>query len=164
MRKQPWYRPAGRLESSSNFVTPQETRDGIRCHSAFCTGNCYVQVEINRYFSCFHRAVYSGNDVIILDDPLSAVDAHVGKTIFFDCIKNLLKGKTVIFVTHQLQYLKDCDQVLLLRDGRIAEIGIHDDLMEDDKEYAALIRYTNADDTNNSTGNLHIKKFCEFAP
>ena len=84
--------------------------------------------------------MYSGNEIIILDDPLSAVDAHVGKTIFFDCIKDLLRGKTVIFVTHQLQYLKDCDQVLLLKEGRIAEIGQHDQLMDADKEYAALIR------------------------
>lgn len=100
------------------------------------------------------RAVYSGNDVIILDDPLSAVDAHVGKTIFFDCIKTLLAGKTIIFVTHQLQYLKDCDQVLLLKEGRIAEIGVHNDLMDADNEYAALIKnfYLEQEDDKNKDG------------
>uniref|UniRef100_A0A674DV02 ATP binding cassette subfamily C member 12 n=1 Tax=Salmo trutta TaxID=8032 RepID=A0A674DV02_SALTR len=49
------------------------------------------------------RAVYSNKDIILLDDPLSAVDAHVGKHIFEECIKKTLKGKSIILVTHQLQ-------------------------------------------------------------
>lgn len=51
------------------------------------------------------RAVYSNRDIILLDDPLSAVDAHVGKHIFEKCIKKELKGKSVILVTHQLQVI-----------------------------------------------------------
>ena len=43
------------------------------------------------------------SDVVLLDDPLSAVDQHVGKHIFTKCIKGILQEKTVIFVTHQLQ-------------------------------------------------------------
>ena len=42
-------------------------------------------------------------DIYLLDDPLSAVDPHVGQHLFDHCIKNSLRGKTVIFVTHQLQ-------------------------------------------------------------
>lgn len=49
------------------------------------------------------RAVYSNRDIFLLDDPLSAVDAHVGKHIFEECIKKELKGKSIILVTHQLQ-------------------------------------------------------------
>lgn len=49
------------------------------------------------------RAVYSNKDIFLLDDPLSAVDAHVGKHIFEECIKKELHGKSVILVTHQLQ-------------------------------------------------------------
>lgn len=49
------------------------------------------------------RAVYSNRDIFLLDDPLSAVDAHVGKHIFEECIKKELHGKSIIFVTHQLQ-------------------------------------------------------------
>ena len=49
------------------------------------------------------RAVYSDKDILLLDDPLSAVDVHVGRHIFSECINKLLKGKTILFVTHQLQ-------------------------------------------------------------
>ena len=49
------------------------------------------------------RALYADRDIYLLDDPLSAVDAHVGKHIFEECISGALKGKTVLFVTHQLQ-------------------------------------------------------------
>uniref|UniRef100_A0A3B4BKB0 ABC transporter domain-containing protein n=1 Tax=Periophthalmus magnuspinnatus TaxID=409849 RepID=A0A3B4BKB0_9GOBI len=50
------------------------------------------------------RAVYSNRDIVLLDDPLSAVDAHVGKHIFEECIKKELHGKSVILITHQLQH------------------------------------------------------------
>lgn len=53
------------------------------------------------------RAVYSNKDIFLLDDPLSAVDAHVGKHIFEECIKKELQGKSIILVTHQLQVGKD---------------------------------------------------------
>lgn len=49
------------------------------------------------------RAIYSDRELYLLDDPLSAVDAHVGKHIFKECIKKMLRGKTIILVTHQLQ-------------------------------------------------------------
>ena len=49
------------------------------------------------------RCVYKQSDVVLLDDPLSAVDQNVGKHIFKQCIKHYLRDKTVIFVTHQLQ-------------------------------------------------------------
>ena len=60
------------------------------------------------------RAVYRDADIYLLDDPLSAVDAHVGKTIFHDCINGLLKNKTRLLVTHQVQYLKEADTIILL--------------------------------------------------
>ncbi|XP_071497740.1 ATP-binding cassette sub-family C member 5-like [Diadema antillarum] len=86
------------------------------------------------------RALYADRDIYLLDDPLSAVDAHVGLHIFTHCINGALKGKTVLFVTHQLQYLKDCDIVMTMMDGRIVERGHHDDLMAVDGVYANLIR------------------------
>eukprot|EP00058_Branchiostoma_floridae_P018052 XP_002603541.1 hypothetical protein BRAFLDRAFT_280495 [Branchiostoma floridae] len=86
------------------------------------------------------RAVYSNRDIYLLDDPLSAVDAHVGQHIFHHCIMGALKDKTVVFVTHQLQYLHLCDQVLLMKDGGIAEKGEHSQLMTAGEDYARMIQ------------------------
>uniref|UniRef100_A0AAX7VHZ3 ATP-binding cassette, sub-family C (CFTR/MRP), member 12 n=1 Tax=Astatotilapia calliptera TaxID=8154 RepID=A0AAX7VHZ3_ASTCA len=85
------------------------------------------------------RAVYSNKDIFLLDDPLSAVDAHVGKHIFEECIKKELQGKSVILVTHQLQYLEFCDDILVLDDGEIREAGNHQTLMNASGRYAQLI-------------------------
>lgn len=65
------------------------------------------------------RAVYSDRDMYLLDDPLSAVDQHVGQHLFSHVIKGQLKDKTVVLVTHQLQYLSRCDAVLFLKGGQI---------------------------------------------
>ncbi|XP_072871819.1 ATP-binding cassette sub-family C member 12 isoform X4 [Chlorocebus sabaeus] len=85
------------------------------------------------------RAVYSDCQLYLLDDPLSAVDAHVGKHVFEECIKKTLRGKTVVLVTHQLQFLESCDEVILLEDGEICEKGTHKELMEERGHYAKLI-------------------------
>ncbi|XP_045132970.1 multidrug resistance-associated protein 5-like isoform X4 [Portunus trituberculatus] len=84
------------------------------------------------------RAIYADRDVYLLDDPLSAVDAHVGSHLFQWVIKRALQGKTTIFVTHQLQYLPQCDRVLLIQDGRVAGFDLHAKLLEDSSEYATL--------------------------
>lgn len=94
------------------------------------------------------RAVYSNRDIFLLDDPLSAVDAHVGKHIFEECIKKELKGKSVILVTHQLQYLEFCDQVLLLDNGEIKEAGTHSELMKSKARYAHLINNFQLEQSN----------------
>ncbi|KAK9764427.1 hypothetical protein K7432_008067 [Basidiobolus ranarum] len=63
------------------------------------------------------RAVYQKADLYILDDPLSAVDPHVGYKMFNECIRTFLGDKTVILATHQLQFVKDCDSVIILEAG-----------------------------------------------
>jgi ATP-binding cassette subfamily C (CFTR/MRP) protein 4 len=60
------------------------------------------------------RAVYADADIYLLDDPLSAVDAKVGKHIFESCISGMLGNKIRVLVTHQLQYLKNADYVMIL--------------------------------------------------
>ncbi|XP_063925187.1 probable multidrug resistance-associated protein lethal(2)03659 isoform X2 [Zophobas morio] len=57
------------------------------------------------------------------NDPLSAVDVHVGKQIFEKCIRNYLKNKTTILITHQIQYLDNTDIVYLIENGKIMESG-----------------------------------------
>ncbi|GAB4815546.1 hypothetical protein N2152v2_002592 [Parachlorella kessleri] len=74
------------------------------------------------------RACYSGADLYLLDDPLSAVDAHVGRHLFDKCICGLLAGATRVLVTHQLQYLEAADCVVVVRDGRIFERGTYREL------------------------------------
>ncbi|XP_015262676.1 PREDICTED: multidrug resistance-associated protein 5 [Gekko japonicus] len=83
------------------------------------------------------RALYSENSIYILDDPLSALDAHVGNHIFNSAIRKHLKSKTVLFITHQLQYLVDCDEVVFMKEGCITERGSHEDLMNLNGDYAA---------------------------
>uniref|UniRef100_G3WLH3 ATP-binding cassette sub-family C member 5 n=1 Tax=Sarcophilus harrisii TaxID=9305 RepID=G3WLH3_SARHA len=84
------------------------------------------------------RALYSDRSIYILDDPLSALDAHVGNHIFNSAIRKYLKSKTVLFVTHQLQYLVDCDQVIFMKEGCITERGSHEQLMDLNGDYAAI--------------------------
>ncbi|KAM6953651.1 ATP-binding cassette sub-family C member 5 [Aplochiton taeniatus] len=84
------------------------------------------------------RALYSDRPILLLDDPLSAVDAHVGSHLFYNAIRGAAKGKTVIFVTHQLQYLPECDDVILMKDGQITEHGTHSQLMGRERDYANL--------------------------
>ncbi|XP_048461942.1 ATP-binding cassette sub-family C member 12 [Rhincodon typus] len=96
------------------------------------------------------RAVYSDQEVYLLDDPLSAVDAHVGKHIFEQCIKKALQKKTVILVTHQLQYLEHCDEIVLLEDGKIKEKGKHELLMNENGHYASLINNYQMNQPNSS--------------
>ncbi|KAJ1825710.1 hypothetical protein LPJ56_002546, partial [Coemansia sp. RSA 2599] len=71
------------------------------------------------------RAVYSRADIYILDDPLAAVDAHVGKHIFTHVLgpQGMLKTRARILVTNAVQYLANTDSVVMLHDGRILEQG-----------------------------------------
>ncbi|XP_078665040.1 ATP-binding cassette sub-family C member 8-like [Branchiostoma floridae x Branchiostoma belcheri] len=71
------------------------------------------------------RALYSAADIVILDDPLSALDVHVGTQLFEEGIVGLLaaEGRTVILVTHKLQLLPQADLILVMKDGQVAHQG-----------------------------------------
>ena len=75
------------------------------------------------------RAVYADADVYLLDDPLSAVDAHVGRHLFDACICGALGAKTRVLVTHQLQYIQAAWRIAVLKAGEIAELGTYDELV-----------------------------------
>ncbi|XP_051873220.1 ATP-binding cassette sub-family C member 5-like isoform X2 [Pristis pectinata] len=111
------------------------------------------------------RALYSDRSIYILDDPLSALDAHVGNHIFNNAIKKQLNLKTVLFITHQLQYLVNCDEVLLMKDGCITERGSHEELMILNGDYAAMFNNLQLGDTphievinNKKNTNSSLKK------
>ena len=79
------------------------------------------------------RAVYSDADIYLLDDPLSAVDTKVGKQLFESCILGHLSGHIRLLVTHQLQYLKDVDRVLVMENGSIIHQGKYAEILDVDQ-------------------------------
>ncbi|XP_069101813.1 multidrug resistance-associated protein 1-like isoform X2 [Argopecten irradians] len=78
------------------------------------------------------RAVYSNSNIYLFDDPLSAVDSHVGKAIFDKVIGNegLLKGKTRILVTHGVHWLPKVDKIIVMDNGQISEVGSYEQLLD----------------------------------
>lgn len=75
-----------------------------------------------------------------MDDPLSAVDAHVGKALFTDAILGALRarGKTVILVTHALHFLSQCDYIYTMANGHIVEAGSYTELIARGGDFARL--------------------------
>ncbi|XP_027336486.1 ABC transporter C family member 8-like isoform X2 [Abrus precatorius] len=75
------------------------------------------------------RAVYNDADIYLLDDPFSAVDAHTASILFNDCVRSALRRKTVIVVTHQVEFLSKVDKILVMEGGEITQIGGYEDLL-----------------------------------
>lgn len=75
------------------------------------------------------RAAYAKSATYLLDDPLSAVDPKIANHIFKHCIKNFLAGKTVVLVTHQLQFLPQADKIVMMKDGRVVDCGSYNELI-----------------------------------
>uniref|UniRef100_A0A670Z177 Multidrug resistance-associated protein 1 n=1 Tax=Pseudonaja textilis TaxID=8673 RepID=A0A670Z177_PSETE len=99
------------------------------------------------------RAVYADTDIYLLDDPLSAVDAHVGKHIFDKVIgpKGLLKHKTRILVTHGVSYLPLMDTIVVLSEGKISEMGSYQELLKHGGAFAEFL-HTYAGVDHNAAG------------
>lgn len=95
------------------------------------------------------RAIYFNSDIIALDDPLSALDAGVGKALFFNAIMGALSGKTRILVTHALHFLPHVDNIILMEDGRITETGTYQELKANGQSFARLIREFGSEDQQN---------------
>lgn len=87
------------------------------------------------------RVVYADPDVVLLDDVLAAVDAHVGKKLFDECVLGFLRaqGKTVFLVTNQLGLLDACDDVMVLVGGALVEHGSCDALRATGHAFAKLM-------------------------
>ena len=90
------------------------------------------------------RSVYSNGSLYLLDDPLSAVDAHVGKHMFEKVIgpKGLLKNKTRVLVTHGVSFLPEVDNIVVMKDGCITETGSYTELLAQKGAFADfLVQY-----------------------
>lgn len=88
------------------------------------------------------RAIYFDADLILMDDPLSAVDAHVGRHIFDNAIMGLLKNKARILATHQLWVLNRCDRIIWMEEGKIQAIDTFTNLMENHVGFQQLMETT----------------------
>ncbi|KAF2932969.1 hypothetical protein DAI22_04g042000 [Oryza sativa Japonica Group] len=85
------------------------------------------------------RAVYQNCDIYLLDDVFSAVDAHTGSSIFKECLRGMLKGKTILLVTHQVDFLHNVDNIFVMRDGMIVQSGKYDELLDAGSDFLALV-------------------------
>ncbi|CAD6189209.1 unnamed protein product [Caenorhabditis auriculariae] len=96
------------------------------------------------------RAVYQNKNVYLLDDPLSAVDAHVGKHIFEKVIgpNGILNNTTRIFVTNCTSFLKEADRIAVINNGRITHIDEYDNLMSNEETRRFLISADEDTDEN----------------
>ncbi|KAF5273606.1 hypothetical protein FQR65_LT04605 [Abscondita terminalis] len=108
------------------------------------------------------RAVYRHADIYLLDDPLSAVDVNVGKQIFDYCICGFLKKKTVVVVTHQLQYLQKVDRIIVLENGRVTSDGTFEQLQKLEINFTELLN-TNIDDDESTKDNQKYASSVELS-
>lgn len=85
------------------------------------------------------RAVYQDCDIYLLDDVFSAVDAHTGSEIFKECVRGALKNKTILLVTHQVDFLHNIDLIMVMRDGIVVQSGKYNELLESGMDFKALV-------------------------
>ena len=107
------------------------------------------------------RAMYSGKDVVLLDDPLSAVDANVGRAILDNAICGQMAARTRVLCTHNMQMLHRCDRILWMEQGRIRALGTYQDLARDCPGFTDLLRdseHSGEDDERKSRGLPVVEK------
>ncbi|TVU47482.1 hypothetical protein EJB05_07085 [Eragrostis curvula] len=85
------------------------------------------------------RALYQDADIYLFDDPFSAVDAHTGSHLFKECLLKDLASKTVVYVTHQIEFLPSADLILVMKDGKIAQAGKYDEILSSGEELMELV-------------------------
>ncbi|KAM3207697.1 hypothetical protein ACQJBY_062763 [Aegilops geniculata] len=85
------------------------------------------------------RALYQNADIYLLDDPFSAVDAHTATSLFNEYVMGALSDKTVLLVTHQVDFLPVFDSILLISDGEVIQSAPYQDLLADCDEFKDLV-------------------------
>jgi subfamily B ATP-binding cassette protein MsbA len=85
------------------------------------------------------RAVIRNSPIMILDEPTAALDTESEKLVI-EGLERLMKGRTVIMIAHRLSTLRDADQIIVLKDGVVAEQGTNDELLARNGIYAELYR------------------------
>ncbi|CAI9276050.1 unnamed protein product [Lactuca saligna] len=100
------------------------------------------------------RALYQDADIYLLDDPFSAVDAHTASSLFKEYIMDALSSKTVLLVTHQVDFLPAFDDILLMVDGKIVQTGTYEKLLASCREFKNLM-ITLRDTSNSDNQEAH---------
>lgn len=85
------------------------------------------------------RAVYNDADIYVLDDPFSAVDAHTASILFHDCVMAALEKKTVILVTHQVEFLPQTNKILVMEGGKVIQTGSYEELLKSGTAFELLV-------------------------
>ncbi|CAI8612535.1 unnamed protein product [Vicia faba] len=85
------------------------------------------------------RAVYNDADIYLLDDPFSAVDAHTAAILFNECVMTALREKTVILVTHQVEFLSEVDTILVMEGGKVIQSGSYESLLTAGTAFELLV-------------------------
>uniref|UniRef100_A0A8I7BIC8 Uncharacterized protein n=1 Tax=Hordeum vulgare subsp. vulgare TaxID=112509 RepID=A0A8I7BIC8_HORVV len=85
------------------------------------------------------RGLYQNADIYLLDDPFSAVDAHTSTSLFNEYVMSALSDKTVLLVTHQVDFLPAFDTILLMSDGEVIRSAPYQDLLADCEEFQNLV-------------------------
>ncbi|KAL6010206.1 hypothetical protein ACLOJK_000637 [Asimina triloba] len=85
------------------------------------------------------RALYQDADIYLFVDPFSAVDAHTGAHLFQECLLGMLGYNTVIYVTHQVEFLPSAELILVMRDGRITQAGKYNDILNSGTNFMDLV-------------------------
>jgi ATP-binding cassette subfamily C (CFTR/MRP) protein 1 len=86
------------------------------------------------------RAMYSHSSCVLLDDPLSAVDAHVGHSLLHEGICGFMGDRTRLLCTHDPKVIQQCDRVLWMSEGRIRKLDVYQNLVDNDQDFAAFVR------------------------
>ena len=136
---------------------PDQTIDDPMLETALAQGNCgflfdkFLGLDTRlgeggrplssgeKQLVCIARAFASDPDLIIFDEATSYMDSQ-SETRVHQAMKALMTGRMAIIIAHRLSTVRACDQILVIRDGRIVEHGCHQDLAAMDGEYTRLLR------------------------
>ncbi|XP_075166626.1 putative multidrug resistance-associated protein lethal(2)03659 [Haematobia irritans] len=100
------------------------------------------------------RAVYRRADIYLLDDPLSAVDTHVGRHLFDHCMRSYLQDHIVVLVTHQLQFIEEADLIVILDNGHVRAVGTYESIRRSGIDYAQMLLHNDNSENEENNENM----------